>query len=170
MKRASWLVPIASLALSGCGYHIAGTASALPAEVHTIAVKPFANASIQYKLSDYLTEAVTRELIARTRYAVVSDPAKADAVLSGAVANVVVGATTSDPVKGATGAQLVVYIQVKIVDKDGKTLFERPNVEYRQQYEISVDPRQYFDESQPAAQRLSRDVAHSIVSAVLESF
>lgn len=161
---------LAAVALTGCGYHIAGTANALPTEVHTIAVKPFANASIQYKLSDYLTEAVTRELIARTRYAVVSDPAKADAVLSGTVANVIVGATTSDPIKGATGAQLVVYVQVRIVDKDGKTLFERPNVEYRQQYEISVNPQQYFDESQPAAQRLSRDVAHSIVSAVLESF
>ncbi len=168
--RSELFVAVFAFALSGCGYQIAGKANVLPAEVHTIAVKPFANASIQYKLSDYLTEAVTRELITRTRYAIISDPAKADAVLSGTVANVIVGATTSDPIKGATGAQLVVYVQVKLVDKDGKTLFERPNIEYRQQYEISVNPTQYFDESQPAAQRLSRDVAHSIVSAVLEGF
>lgn len=169
MKRRATLLA-AVLSLSGCGYHVAGTANALPSEIHSIAVLPFANVSTQYKLSNYIAEAVTRELITRTRYQVIPDPAKADAVLSGAVANMIAGATVSDPIKGATGAQLVVYIQVKLVDKNGKVLLDRPNVEYRQQYEISVDPRQYFDESQVAAQRLSKDVARSIVSAVLEAF
>ena len=170
MKRAAPAVAFLMLALAGCGYHVTGSANALPAEVRTIAVMPWRNASTQYKLSDYITEAVTRELITRTRYKVVADPAMADAVLSGAVANLVSGATVSDPIKGATGAQMVAYIQVKLVDKSGKVLFERPNVEYRERYEISVDPKQYFDESQVAAQRLSRDVGHSIVSAILEAF
>lgn len=170
MKRPGPAVAVLVLALTGCGYHVSGTANALPAEVHTIAVMPWANASNQYKLSDYITEAVTRELITRTRYKVVADPAMADAVLSGSIANLISGATVSDPIKGATGAQMVAYIQVKLVDKSGKVLFERPNVEYRERYEISVDPKQYFDESQSAAQRLSRDVGHSIVSAILEAF
>lgn len=168
MKTAPLLM--ASLLLCSCGYHVAGTANPLPAEIHSIAVKPFSNVSTQYKLSDYLAEAVTRELNTRTRYKIIADPAKADAVLSGAVANVIAGATVSDPIKGATGAQLVVYIQFKLVDRNGKVLIDRPNVEYRQQYEISVDPRQYFDESQVAAQRVATDVARSIASAVLEAF
>ncbi len=168
--RIAGLVMLAALSVAGCGYHVAGTANVLPAEVHTIAVLPFGNVSTQYKLSDYIKEDVTRELITRTRYTIVADPGKADAVLSGAVANMYSGATVSDPTKGATGAQLVVMIQVKLVDKSGKVLFQRPNVEYRQQYEISVDPKQYFDESQVAVQRLSKDVGHSIVSAVLEAF
>lgn len=168
--RAAPAVLAVALAAAGCGYHVAGTANVLPEDVHTIAIKPWANASTQYKLSDYITEAVTRELNTRTRYKVIADPAKADAVLSGAVANMFSGATVSDPTKGATGAQMVVQIQVRLVDKSGKVLFERPNVEFREQYEISVDPKQYFDESQVAAQRLSRDVGRSIVSAILEAF
>lgn len=167
MKR---LGIVLALFTTGCGYHVAGSANVLPAEVHTIAVLPWANVSTQYKLSDYIAEAVTRELITRTRYTVIADPAKADAVLSGAVANMYSGATVSDPIKGATGAQMVVMIQVKLMDKNGKVLFERPNVEFRERYEISVDPKQYFDESQSAAQRLSRDVGRTIVSAILESF
>jgi hypothetical protein len=49
-------------------------------------------------------------------------------------------------------------------------LFNRPNLEFRERYEISIDPKQYFDESQPAMQRLSRDVARTVVSAILENF
>ena len=155
---------------TGCGYHVAGSANVLPAEVHTIAVTPWRNISTQYKISDYIAEAVSRELITRTKYQVIADPAKADAVLSGAIANLYSGATVSDPIKGATAAQLVVQIQVKLTGKDGMVIFERPNIEFRERYEISVDPKQYFDESQVAAQRLSRDVGHTIVSAILEAF
>ena len=107
---------------TGCGYHVAGSANVLPAEVHTIAITPWRNISNQYKLSDYIAESVTRELITRTKYQVIADPAKADAVLSGSIANLYSGATVSDPVKGATAAQLVVQIQVKLTGKDGKPL------------------------------------------------
>lgn len=160
-----------SLLLAGCGYHVAGTANLLPAGIHTIAVTPFRNASIQYKLSDYLTESVSREMITRTRYKIVADPAKADAVLSGAVANMFNSATVADPVTGrSSGAQVIVQIQVRLTDKNGKVLFDRPNIEFRERYEISVNPQQYFDESQAALQRLSKDVARTVVSAILENF
>jgi len=42
--------------------------------------------------------------------------------------------------------------------------------EFRERYEISVDPAAYFDESGTAMQRVSRDVARSAVSAILEGF
>lgn len=162
-----------ALALTGCGYYVAGTAQLLPG-VYTIAVPPWTNATIQYKLTDNLTQAVTRELITRTRYSVVSDPAKADAVLYGSVANMgssaSVVASTGPEAGRSTAGQLVVYLQVRLIDKNGKVLFNRPNLEFRERYEISVDPKQYFDESQPAMQRLSKDVAHSVVSAILETF
>jgi outer membrane lipopolysaccharide assembly protein LptE/RlpB len=166
----SWLLLGAAVMMAGCGYHVAGSANVLPAEVHTIAVTPWHNVSTQYKLSDYVAEAVSRELITRTKYQVIADPAKADAVLSGSIANVISGATVSDPIKGATAAQLIVHIQVKLTGKDGKVIFERPDIEFRERYEISVDPKQYFDESQVAAQRLSKDVGHTIVSAIIEAF
>jgi hypothetical protein len=43
-------------------------------------------------------------------------------------------------------------------------------MEFRQTYEISVDPATYFDESDNAMDRLSRDVARTVVSAVLANF
>lgn len=165
------LLPILAITLAGCGYHVAGKTNLLPAEIHTIAVIPWNNISMQYKLSDYLAEAVTRELITRTRYKIVADPAKADATLSGSVVNLISGAAVADQATGrTTGAQLLVQVQVRLIAKSGRVLFERPNIEFRERYEISVDPKQYFDETGPALNRLSRDVARTIVSAVLENF
>ncbi len=167
----SCTITLLLLLLTSCGYHVAGSTNLLPTEIHTIAVTPFRNASIQYKLSDYLTEAVSREMIARTRYKIVADPAQADAVLSGAVANMFSSAVVADPVTGrSSGAQIVVIIQAKLTDKSGKVLFERPTIEFRERYEISVNPQQYFDESPAALQRLSKDVARTVVSAILENF
>jgi outer membrane lipopolysaccharide assembly protein LptE/RlpB len=162
---------MASLALSGCGYQVAGNTNLLPKDIRTIAVTPWANVSVQYKLSNFLTEAVSRELITRTRYKIVADPAKADAILYGSVANLFSNATVADPTTGrATGAQIIIQMQVKLVGKDGKVLFARPNFEFRDRYEISVDPKQYLDESQATLVRMSRDVARAVVAAILENF
>jgi TolB-like protein len=160
-----------SLFLAGCGYHVAGSTNLLPTEIHSIAVIPFRNVSIQNKLTDYLTQSLSREMITRTHYKIVADPKQADAVLSGAVGNMFSNAIVTDPVTGrSNGAQVVVNIQIKLTDKSGKVIFERPNVEFRERYEISVNPQQYFDESQAALQRLSKDVARTIVSSILENF
>ncbi len=43
-------------------------------------------------------------------------------------------------------------------------------MDVRERYEVSVDPTVYFDESEVAMRRLSRDVAQTVVSAILENF
>jgi outer membrane lipopolysaccharide assembly protein LptE/RlpB len=166
-----FLAGLLVLALAGCGYHVAGSANLLPKEIHTIAIPPWANATTQYKLAGYMAEALSREMITRTHYKIVADPSKADATLIGSIANMFSNATTYDVVTGrSTGAQVIVQIQIRLVARDGKVLFIRPNLEFRDRYEISVNPGQYLDESQGTLQRLSRDVSRTIVSSVLENF
>lgn len=165
LSCAVWLV------CAGCGYHVAGKSNLLPATMHTIAIPPFRNATNYNDLANYLAESVSRELIARTKYAVVADPKDADAVLYGSIANVFANATTIDPNTGrATGSQITIQVQVRLVDKAGKVLYNRPNLELRDRYEVSTLPSQYFDESQVAYQRLSRSAAQTIVSGILENF
>ena len=160
-----------ALTLCGCGYHVAGTTDSLPKTISTIAVPAFGNVSTQYKVSDLLATAVTREFISRTRYRITANPQGADAVLSGAVVNFVSYPTIVDNNSGRnTAVQVIITVSVTLRDKAGVVLFSRPNFEIHERYEISVDPRNYFDESEPAMQRVSRDVARSVVSAVLEKF
>lgn len=161
----------AIIALTGCGYHTGGQGNLLPKDLRTIAILPWNNATTQYKLPAYMSEAISREIISRTRYNVVADPAKADATISGSVVNMFNSATIYDPVSGrSTGARIMVQVQVKLVDKNGKVLFVRPNLEFRDRYELAVDTRQYIDESQATLERISRDMARTVVSAILESF
>jgi len=160
-----------SLLLTSCGYHVGSQGNLLPKDLRTIAVVPWGNATSQYKLSTFMAEAISRELISRTRYNVVSDPNTADATLSGAIANMFTSASVYDPVSGrGTGAQIMVQVQVKLMGKDGKVLLFRPNLEFRDRYEIAVDPRQYIDESQATLERISKDMARTVVSSILESF
>jgi hypothetical protein len=162
---------LSALCASGCGYHVAGHVNALPPSVHSIAVSSFGNATIHYNITQQLAAAITRELIQRTHYQVTADPTGADAVISGALTNFNSYPTTFDPTTGrASGIQVIVRFQVSLRDKSGKVLFNRPDFELRERYEISVDPNNYFDESAGASERLSRDAAQSIVSAILENF
>lgn len=170
----TWRIAVAvpALMLAGCGYHIAGKANLLPDNIHTIAVAPWGNISVRYRLSNYLAASVSRELVARTRYRLVTDVSKADVVLYGSIANMLQGGSPLyDNATGRTTAgNVVVYLQFRLVDRSGKTLIDKPGLVYQQPYEISTDPRQYFDESEAAFQRLSTDVAKSVVSAMLEQF
>src|ERR1019366_2430836 len=97
---------------------------------------------------------------------------QADAVLSGRVLNFSNFPTLFDPATGrATSVQVVVSLQVSLIERTtGKTLFSRPSMEVRERYQISTNPQQYFDESGTAIMRLSKDVAQSVVSAILENF
>ena len=144
----------------------------MPQTIHTIAIPPFANGTIQYKLAQRLPADIAREFISRTRYKIVTDPKTADAILNGAVLNFV--RIRSLPIRhrarhGACSAALI--CNVTLTERaTGKVLFTRPSFEVRERYEISVDPQTYFDESGAGMERLSRDVARDVVTSILEKF
>ncbi len=170
MKRG---LPIALACLSAaCGYHVGGHGEAVPATVKTIAIPPLVNNSMRPKLPAMLAADITREFHARTKYIIITDPTQADAVLKGAIAKFVNFPTIADPTTGnATGAGCVVTMNLTLTERrTGKVLFSQAGVEYRERYEISLDPKTYFDESDTALERLSRDLARSIVTAILEKF
>lgn len=167
------LVALSVLSGSACGYHVAGKTDLIPKEIHTIAIPAFSNITVRYTLSDRLPQAISHEFIARTRYQIVTDPNTADAVLRGAVINYVSYPILFDQVSGrASGLQVNVTMQVNLVERaTGKVLFSRPSFEMHQRYEISVtSASQYFEESDEALDRLSRDVARDLVSSILENF
>lgn len=170
---------LAAGAASGCGYHVSGRADLVPKSIHTIAVPAFSNITTRYTLNDRLPEAISREFIARTRFQVVNREDEADAVLRGSVTNFYLSPIV------ATGSTTVVLVGVtmnlRLLDRaKGTVLFQRPSLDVRQRYEIAaprsdpnsrqLDRNVYFDESEAALERLSREVARMVVSAILENF
>ncbi len=155
-----------------CGYHVAGTATRLPPDVKTIAVPAFKNLSTTFHIEQQLTSAVTREFLERTHFRILPNPADADAVLKGTVKNVRAHAITFDINTGrATSLQVQVIADVKLEDvHTHKILFSNSNYVYREEYQVSESPSALFEEDKPALDRLSRDLARTLVTYILENF
>jgi hypothetical protein len=172
MRRIAVVIFAVVLCATGCGYHVAGRSDIMPQTVHTIAITPFLNKTVQYRLAQRLPADITREFIERTHYKIVNDPRTADAVLDGAVLIFSSYPVIADQASGrATVVQCSAYLKITLTERvTGKVLFTRPSFEVRERYEISVDPQAYFDESGSGLERLGHDVARDVVTSILEKF
>ena len=165
------IVILASV-LASCGYKVSGTTDLLPPNLRTIAIPAFQNATIRYKLTDVMPGALAREFITRTRYRVVPDPDAADMVLRGVIVTYSFNPTIFDPVsQRANVADLHVTMQVTLTERaTGKVLFQRPAFDIKENYQISPQPAEYFEESALAAQRAGERVSRQLVTSILENF
>ena len=161
-----------AMLLAGCGYHVAGRGSRLPGNLKTIAVPALENRTPRYRIEQRLTEAVVRELLARTSYRVVSNAAVADAVLRGQITGLESSAVLFDTATGrATTMVVTVRAAVRLEESGTKNiLYRNDNFLFREQYQISTDVASFFEEQDPALERLARDFAARLVASLLANF
>ena len=166
------LLLMASSSITGCGYHVAGRAGNLPAQWTTIAVPAFKNDTTRYRIEQRFTAAVIRQFVQRTKYRIVQDPANADAVLHGEVVSIETDPMLFNATTGQVTMMLVtVHTKVQLIStKDEKSVYENNDMVYRDEYQISSDVQSFFEEQDPALERMSRDFASQLVSNVLETF
>jgi outer membrane lipopolysaccharide assembly protein LptE/RlpB len=162
----------AALVAGGCGYHVAGRGASLPAGWKTIAVPALVNRTHRYRVEQRLTEALIHELLARTSYRIVQNENDADAVLTGAITSIDANALLFDTKTGRATTMLVtIHVQAELVDRETKrVVYHNNDFVFRNEYEISTDPKSFFEEEDPALDRMARDFASSLVSAILENF
>jgi outer membrane lipopolysaccharide assembly protein LptE/RlpB len=166
------------LALAGCGYHVAGKSDSLPKSIHVIAVLALENKTTSYRIEQRLTAATVHEFLAKTSYRVVSDPANADAVLRGKVLSLEVVPLLFDTATARATTMLVTMkCEVMFEEREtGKILYHTDNFIFRNQYEISTDVnnpnsiKNFFEEQDPALDRMARDFAERLVAAVVENY
>ena len=165
-------LPLAAAFAAGCGYRVAGRSNSLPATIHTIAVPAFENKTTGYRIEQRLTEATVHEFLARSRYRIVSDASSADAVVHGKVASIEVTPLLFDTVTGRATAMLVsVRCEVALEEVATKReLYRNNNFLFRNQYEITADVKSFFEEQDPALDRLARDFASRLVAALTEGY
>jgi len=135
-------------------------------------VPAFKNMTSTFRIEQQLTSAVTREFLERTHYRIIPNPAEADAVLRGTVKDVRARAITFDVNTGrATSLQVQVTADVKLEEVHShKLLFSNSNYVFREEYQVNESPTALFEEDKPALERLSRDLARTLVTDILENF
>lgn len=166
------VIALLAMALGGCGYKTAGRAVRIPATVQTIAIPAFLNQTQTYRIEQTMTSAVVREFISRTKYRVLNeDSPEADAILRGTVVSTQLAPLTYDSQTGrASSALVTVNMKVTLTDKRGVVLFENPSYIFREQYQVSREISSFFEEESPAIERLSRDLARTLVADILENY
>jgi len=170
-KPTALALTLAFLA-AGCGYHVAGRGDALPKTIHVIAVPALENATNSYRIEQKLTSATIHEFLAATPYKISSHPESADAVLRGKVVSLEAVPLLFDTQTGRATTMLVtVKCQVTLTQTDTqKVLYHAANFIFRQEYEISTDVKSFFEEQDPALDRLAKDFAQRLVGSVTENF
>ncbi|MGB8031598.1 MAG: LPS assembly lipoprotein LptE [Terracidiphilus sp.] len=173
--RPSAFLPIASAALcllSGCGYHTLGAATHFPPGIKTLAVPVFATRTEASGTEQAMTEAVVRELAARTRFRVTTDSGEnADAILHGTILKQVTTPLTYNSATQQSSSFLITIVaSVTLTAHDGRVLYQNKNYVFREQYQSTTNLPTFIQEDPAAIQRLSREFARQLVADVLEGF
>ncbi|HUQ49106.1 MAG TPA: LptE family protein [Terriglobales bacterium] len=171
-KQLLVVIALLAMAFGSCGYKTAGRAVRIPSTVQTIAIPAFLNQTQTYRIEQTMTSAVVREFISRTKYRVLNDVSpEADATLHGSIVSTQLSPLTYDSQTGrASSALVTVNMKVSLTDRKGVVIFENPNYVFREQYQISREISSFFEEESPAIDRLSRDLARTLVADILENY
>lgn len=148
------------------------TKSQLPSHIKTVAVPAFQNNALRFKIEHRFTEAVMKELIRRGHgLRVQSDPEGADAVIDGVVKSFGFSGVLLDDKGRARVFEVTIIAAVTVRDQhENRVLYDNQNFVFRGEFEFANDPRNFFNEEDPAVMRMARSFAESIVSTLVNGF
>jgi outer membrane lipopolysaccharide assembly protein LptE/RlpB len=168
---ASFLVVCGSAQLA-CGYALVGRASSLPADIRAVYVAPLENETTRAQLEQFLTTALTDELVTRRRFTIVRTPGDADAQLQGAVTQFRVTPVTFNNDGRATEYEITIVAAMRFqrTGDDEAMVWENDRYLFRETYEIDESAEDFFDRENEAIFQASQRFAESMVADLLEGF
>jgi hypothetical protein len=175
------VVALAALASSGCGYALAGRGSFLPASIRVIAIPQLENTTTFLQVEQILTEKVRNEFIGRGKYQVITEPAGADAVLSGTITGISVQPVAFTNLQLASRYLFTLTMSVKFSDAQTNEVFwTNDALTFREEYDLTgatattTDNTNlgatFLDQERTSFDRISTDLARTLVTAILEAF
>ncbi len=147
------------------------TKNQLPARIKTVAVPAFQNNALRYRIEHRFTKAVLEELIHRGRgLRVQGDREGADAVIEGIIKSYQFTGVLLDDKGRARIFEVTIAAAITVRDQtQNRVLYDNQNFVFRGEYEFANDPRNFFNEEDPAVQRMARNFAESIVSTLINA-
>jgi hypothetical protein len=144
------------------------TKNQLPSRIKVVAVPAFQNNALRFKIESRFTEAVVNELIHRGRgLRVQGEREGADAVIEGVIKSFSYGGVLLDDRGRARIFEVTIEAAITVRDQtENRVLYDNQNFVFRGEYEFANDPRNFFNEEDPAVQRMARNFAESIVSTL----
>jgi len=145
------------------------TNSGLPKNIKVVAVPAFQFEAkgLRFRVESRFAEAVSREIIRRGNgLKVQGERAGADAVLEGTIRDFSFSGVLLDSSGRARVYEVTIVTAVTIRDlRENKILYDNQNFIFRDSFEFTSDPRSFFNEEDPAVERMAKAFAEAAVSA-----
>ncbi len=153
-------------------YRPVGRGDWLPRHIRTVGIPPFQNETQRFKVEQRFTASMIDEVLRRGRTLDVLPSAEnADAVINGTIRSFALRPVLLDDFGRARLFEVTITVSLTVRDQTrNRILFDNQNYIFRGEYEISSDPRDFFNEEGPAVERLARDFSRSVVTTLLEGF
>jgi hypothetical protein len=100
-----------------------------------------------------------------------SDPEGADVVIDGTIKSFAFYGVLLDTRGRARIFEVAISAAVTVRDRvKNRVLYDNQDYVFRGEFEFTDDPRSFFNEEDPAVERLSRSFAESLVSTLVNGF
>jgi hypothetical protein len=135
-------------------------------------VPAFQNQALRYKIETRFTEAVINEVVRRGRgLRVQGESEGADAVIDGVIKSFNFSGVLLDERGRARIFEVTITASVTVRDQvENRIIYDNQNYIFRGEFEFANDPRSFFNEEDPAVQRMARSFAEAVVSTLINGF
>jgi len=171
------ILAILSVTVSASGFtecYAPVTEIGLPRDIKRIAVPifQFESKGVRYRIENRFTDAVSMEILRKGRgIKVQGDISGADAVIEGSIRDFSFSGVLLDRDGRARVYEVTIVSAVTVRDlRTKKVLYDNQNYVFRDNFEFTDDPRSFFNEEDPAVDRIARSFAESVVSAIVNGF
>jgi len=167
------------VAASGCGYSLAGRGSFLPASIRRVAVPQIENRTNVTQIEQVVPEKIRNELIGRGKYEVVTDRTGADAVLSGTITSIFLQPAALSNNQLTSRYLFTLTMSVQFTDaRTNEAIWSNDTLTFREEYDQStssngapvLEGSAFVDQERGSFDRISTDLARTVVTAILEAF
>lgn len=163
-------------ASAGCGYALAGRGSFLPDYIRVVGIPPVENRT-SVPVEQMLTDKIRTEFIGRGAYSVRPDTTGVDAILTSQVTSVSVQPVGFN--EQQLGSRYLITLTMRVQFTETRTndvLWSNDALTFREEYDLSarasgqVEAATFFDQERSSLDRISTDIARTVVTAILEAF
>lgn len=156
---------------SGCGYTLVGHGNVLDSSIKTIAVPTLVNRTTRVEIEQRLTQSVAEEFVSRGRLRLVSNPKQADIILRGSIDTFILTPVGFEQGR-ATQYQISITANIELLDhrNEDKVLWKNDQYRFVENYQVSPDNTDAFDQESRAIREIAVRFAQSLVANLLEGF
>ncbi len=170
IRKAAVVIFIALFLPACLGYHFRGYGDSLPADIKTVAIKPFGNRTYESQAENYMVNALVNEFSRSKRLKVVPE-AEADLVISGAV--LAIDSSSISYIGDDRTYEYRVTVRIEVEARDmrrDEVIWQNNSMSEVEEYHTSGVPNDVQNQKHLAIRKICKVLAENIHDRLLIDF